>query len=191
MRAVRRPVLASLVALGLLGAAGCGRERLAVPDVEQPDVTRATAPRAFPEAGLRLAVPVTWSAEPGRAPLVLTMTSGDAAIAVWRYPRTEPLPTEDAQLDAAQTALLRAVRQRDQRYRAISTRRTEVDGEPAIELVGDQRIAGRPRRVRSTHVYAQGAEVVVDQYAARDDFARLDATLFRPFVRRLRIGPPR
>jgi hypothetical protein len=188
---VRRPVSASLAALVLLGAAGCGRERLAVPEVERPDVTRPSAPRTFPKAGLRFAPPATWSADVGPAPLVLQMTSGNAAIAVWRYSRTEPLPTKGPQLEVAQAALLRAVKQRDEGYREITTRRTEVDGEPAIQLLGDQRIAGRDRRVRSTHVYAHGAEVVVDQYAAREDFARLDAAVFRPFVGTLRLSPPR
>jgi hypothetical protein len=58
-------------------------------------------------------------------------------------------------------------------------------------LVGDQRVAGQQRRVRSTHVFAQGAEVVVDQYAAPRDFAAVDAAVFEPTVRSLRIGPPR
>ena len=188
MPAVSRAALAILVALL---AAGCGRERLEVPDVERPLMTRALAPREFPRAGLRIALPVRWGGAAGEAPLVARSTSGSAAIAVWRYPRTEPLPTSSAQLTAAQAELLRAVRQRDEGYREISTRRVEVDGEPALQLVGDQRIAGQSRRVRSTHVFAQGAEIVIDQYATVRDFDRLDGLLFRPSLRRLRIRAPR
>ena len=154
-------------------------------------VTRALAEREFPRAGLRLSLPVPWSDARGQPPLVVQATSGTAAMAVWRYPRSEPLPDDDAALDAAREALLRAVRERDKDYREISTRRIEVDGEPALELVGDQRIAGRPRRVRSTHVFAHGGEVVVDQYAEQADFARLDEAVFRPFVRAVRLGAPR
>ena len=154
-------------------------------------VTSTLTPRGFPSEGLRIGVPSQWGFARGEAPLVAQATSGTAAIAVWRYPRTEPLPRDDTTLRAAQAELLRAVRQRDQRYREISTRRVEVDGEPALELVGDQRVAGQPRRVRSTHVYAEGAEIVVDQYAAVRDFGRLDDALFRRFVRAVRIGRPR
>jgi hypothetical protein len=188
MPAVLRPAVAILAALL---ATGCGRDRLDVPDVEQPIVARTLAPKDFPREGLRMGLPLQWGFARGEAPLVAQATSGTAAIAVWRYPRTEALPRDAASMEAAQAELLRAVRQRDERYREISTRRTEVDGEPALELVGDQRVGGQPRRVRSTHVYAEGAEIVVDAYATERDFARLDAAVFRPFVRALRIGRPR
>jgi len=188
MPPVRR--LAALT-LAALAAAGCGRERLAVPDVERPVLTRATVPQAFPDEGVAFAAPGSWSVSRGDAPLLAQTSSGTATIAVWRYERTEPLPSGDRQLDAAQEALLGAVRQRDNTYREISTERIEVDGAPAIELVGEQRVAGRVRRVRSTHVYAHGAELVVDQSSEPSDFARLDAAIFRPLVRSLRVDPPR
>ena len=184
-----RRVLVLIVAA--LAAAGCGRERLAVPDVEEPLISRGTQPLALPRAGLDVDVPEGWSVARGTAPLVVQTTSGSAAIAIWRYPRTEPLPEDDAQFDAAKAALLQAVKQRDETYKEVSTRRVEVDGEPALELVGDERIAGRERRVRSTHVFAHDAELVVDQYAPPKEFARLDTAVFRPFVQALEIAAPR
>ena len=188
MPAVRR--LAALT-LAAVAAAGCGRERLAVPDVERPVVVERTVPQVFPSEGVRFAAPGSWSLSIGRPPLLVQSSSGSASIAMWRYERTEPLPEGDRELDAAQEALLGAVRQRDRTYREISTERRRVDGAPAIELVGEQRVAGRPRRVRSTHVFAHGAELVVDQSSEPADFARLDAAIFRPLVRSLRLDPPR
>lgn len=181
---------AALIALAL-AAAGCGRERLAVPDVERPVVTRATVSQAVPREGVTFAAPGSWSLGRGQPPLLAQTSSGSASIALWRYERTEPMPGGDEELEAAQEALLGAVRQRDRTYREIATERSEVDGEPAIELVGDQRVAGRTRRVRSTHVFAHGAELVIDQSSEPRDFARLDAAIFRPLVRSVRLEPPR
>lgn len=187
-----RPALAILAAtFTVLAATGCGRERLPAPDVREPVVTRAVAEREFPREGLRLSLPVPWSVARGQRPLVVQSTSGTAAMAVWRYPRSEPLPDTDAELAAAREALLRAVRQRDKNYREISTRRVDIDGEPALELVGDQRIAGNRRRVRSTHVFAHGGEIVVDQFAEPADFERLDEAVFEPFMGALRLRAPR
>ena len=188
MPAVRR--LAALT-LAAVAAAGCGRERLAVPDVERPVVGEGTIPQAFPSEGVTFAAPGSWSLSIGRPPLLVQTSSGSATIAVWRYERTEPLPEDDRELEAAQEALLEAVRGRDRTYRAMSTERRRVDGAPAVELVGEQRVAGRARRVRSTHVYAHGAELVIDQSSEPADFARLDAAIFRPLLRSLRVDPPR
>jgi hypothetical protein len=185
---VRRSAPALLAALAL---AGCGRERLAVPGADSPVTTGPVAQQSFPQAGLRIETPTDWGLGRGPAPLVAEASSGTATIAIWRYPRTEPLPEDDTALDAAGDALLGAVRQRDRTYREVSSRRTEVAGEPAVVLVGDQRVAGQRRRVRSTHVFAHGAEVVIDQYAAPADFAAVDAAVFEPAVRSLRLGPPR
>lgn len=180
---------ASLIAVLLL-AAGCGRERLPVPDVDRAAVTGDTTKQAYPQAGLRFDAPAGWGFARGQAPLVASTSNGSATIAIWRYERTEPLPERDAALQTAERALLDTVRQRDRTYREVSTERTEVGGEPAIELVGEQRVANRPRRVRSTHVFAHGAELVIDQYAAPTEFDRLDAAVFQPLVQSLEIDEP-
>jgi hypothetical protein len=187
--ALRRavPLLLTLVA-----AAGCGRDRLPVPDAEVPYTTGKPLPRVFEAQGVRFDAPEGWSfGRGGPAPLVGASSSGSATIAIWRYPRSEPLPETDQQLDAAHDALAAAVRQRDDSFKEIGRRRTRIDGAPAIELVGDERVAGQPRRVRSTHVFAHGAEVVVDQYAAPPHWPAADRDVFRPLLRSLELDPPR
>ncbi len=42
--------------------------------------------------------------------------------------------------------------------------------------------------VRSTHVYAEGAEIVVDAFAPEKDFRRVDEQVFRPLLKSLKIG---
>ena len=172
-------------------AAGCGAERVEAPDVKTPATAGPRADVAFPKAGLTFSAPRAWRFIPGEAPLVASTSSGLATIAVWRYPRTEPLPRDDAALETAQEALLGAIRTRDPRFEERGTRRVEVDGAPGIEVVGDQRVSGRPRRVRSTHVYAKEAEYVVDAYAPPEQFPAVDRAVFRPLLRSLKIDPPR
>ena len=188
--ALRRAVL--LVVTLSLTAAGCGRERLPVPDAEVPAAGAPPLPRDFPKQGVSFDAPTGWSFGPGGpAPLVGSASSGSATIAVWRYPRTQPLPGDDAQLGTAHDALAAAVKQRDASFREIARRRTKIDGADAIELVGDEKVAGRARRVRSTHVFAHGAEVVVDQYAAPAHWTETDRLVFRPLLRSLELRPPR
>jgi hypothetical protein len=59
-----------------------------------------------------------------------------------------------------------------------------------VQLRGTETVVGRPRTVRSTHVYAQRAEIVVDAFAPDQDFRRVDAQVFRDVLRSLRIGKP-
>ena len=183
------PVLTLLLAT-LASGAGCGRERLEPPDVERPAAPLGTAVDHFPEAGLIVQRPGNWPLVRGRSPLVASAASGTATVALWRYRRSEPLPREDAALDAAQKALEQAARARDGDFALDRARRVEVDGAPGIQLLGTEKVAGRERRVRSTHVYAKEAEFVVDAYAEPADFARVDKEVFRPLVRTLRIEPP-
>jgi hypothetical protein len=171
--------------------AGCGRERVEPPETVRPAAPARSVPAAFPDAGLFLDAPRNWPFRRGTAPLVASASSGTATIALWRYLRSEPLPRSEEALEAAQTALEDAAEARDGTFTLQSGRRTKVDGAPAIELVGTQTMAGRKRRVRSTHVYAKGAEVVLDEYAAPEDFERVDREVFRPVAASLRIDPPR
>jgi len=193
--AVRRrraliPTVLALAAAAASVATGCGRERIAAPDVARPAPPGQFNPVVRPAVGLRFQLPGTWQPQEGRAPLVLTATSGTATIALWRYPRTEPLPDDAAALRAARRRLAEAARIRDRTVKVVSSRSTRVDGARAVTLVADQTVAGRPRRVRSTHVYAKGAEVVLDTYAAPRDFPFADRAAFRPVLRSLKIDPP-
>jgi hypothetical protein len=185
---MRRSALVFAVAAAL---AGCGNGRARVPDTATPGPPLGTNAAAYPQAGLRFGAPAGWHVEPGRAPLVTTITTGRATIAVWRYPRTEPLPATGAQLEQARAALLAAAKARDASFAEHRTTVTRVDGRPAIVVRGTETLAGQPRTVRSTHVYAFGGEVVVDAFAPARDFARVDRQVFGPLVRSLRLSKPR
>jgi hypothetical protein len=66
-----------------------------------------------------------------------------------------------------------------------------VGGVPGVQLVGSERIGLARRRVRSTHLYAQRAELVVDAYAPAGEFEAVDRLAFRPLLRSLRLTSPR
>jgi hypothetical protein len=188
---LRRTVPTALLALAAaLPAAGCGRERLDVPDVSRPAPVAGFTPVARPALGLSFSLPTGWTLAEGRAPLVARAGSGTATIAVWRYPRTEPLPDDAEALREARSRLVEAARTRDASFDLVRARSTRVDGARAISVVGDETVAGQRRRVRSTHVFSRGAEVVVDAYAARRDFAAVDGSAFRRVVRSLRLSRP-
>ncbi|HEV2061383.1 MAG TPA: hypothetical protein VGR12_00910 [Solirubrobacteraceae bacterium] len=186
---MRRGVL-MLLALLTLVATGCGRDRIDPPDTIPPAPPVGTAQEAFPEEGLFLERPGNWPFRPGRPPLVASTSNGTATVALWRYLRSEPLPREPDAVEDAQAALEEAAKARDPTFELQRSTRTEVDGAPAIELRGTETIAGRKRRVRSIHVFAKEAEVVLDAYAAPEDFERVDREVFDPIVESLKIDPP-
>ena len=180
-------LLATVLAAALTG---CGRDRLAVPDLERPAEPVASITATFPAAGVIFDRPSSWRFEPGGAPLVTRGGSGTAVVAVWRYPRAEPLPRSQDALEDARQQLEDAVKGRDPTFELRSSRITEVDGAPAIVLRGAETVVGQRREVRSVHVYAKEAETVVDMYAADQDFEDADRGVFRPLVRSLKIDPP-
>jgi hypothetical protein len=171
-------------------AAGCGNEQSQPPDVSVPARPAGMVSQSFATAGIRFLAPADWHVQAGQEPLVATIQSGTAQIALWRYPRTEPLPKTDSQLAQARDLLLQAARARDQSFKEAKTAITKLDGHPAIQVRGTETISGHARTVRSTHVYAFGAEIVVDAYAPADVFGRVDGETFRPLVRSLRVRAP-
>ena len=185
-----RSAVAGIATVAAL-AAGCGRERIEPPDTVRPAAPAGTASEAYPQAGLFLERPGNWPFRPGRPPLVASASSGTATVALWRYERAEALPRGRAALEAAQAALEQAVKARDGTFALEEGRRVEVDGAAAVQLLGTESVAGQKRRVRSTHVYAKGAEVVLDAYAPEADFARVDREVFAPILSSMRIDPPK
>jgi hypothetical protein len=186
---VRRPTV-TIALLAALAAAGCGRERLDAPDPSKPFTTGALTSVTFPKAGVKFRAPADWPFGAGTGSLVASTSSGSATIAIWRYPRTEELPRDDTALQAAEENLLNAMHGRDKTLEEISTRRIEVDGAPAIQVVANETLAGRERRVRSTHAYAKGAEFVIEAYADPEVFKVVDKSVFRPFLKSFKIDPP-
>ena len=182
----RLPLFACVLAI-----AGCGNEQQNPPDVVAPArATGAMESQAFAPAGIEFLAPADWHVQAGQGPLVATVQSGPAQIAVWRYPRSEPLPKTGEQLDEARDLLLKAAKARDQTFKEARTAIARLDGHPMIQVRGTETVSGQPRTVRSTHVYAFGAEVVVDAFAPPGVFDQVDAEAFRPLVRSLKLRAP-
>jgi hypothetical protein len=117
----------------------------------------------------------------------MTISTGEATIAIYRYPRSEKTPRTRAELTQALELLAGAAKARDSTFKELKRARLRVDGHPAVQLRGNETIVGRPRVVRSTHIYVPGAEVVVDAFAPEQDFRRVDAQVFRPLLRSVRV----
>jgi hypothetical protein len=175
----------------LLLAAGCGASRTPVADLSAPALPHGTRVRAYASAGLRLRTPSNWRAAPAPAPMVATLSSGEALVTIWRYPRTEPLPATAAALRAALAQLMAIVRSRDRHITFTSTRVARIAGAPALVLTGSETLSGVRRSVRSVHVYAHGAEVVFDAIAPPSSFPVVDRLVFRPVAASLRLSAPR
>jgi hypothetical protein len=182
---------AALLTASALLAAGCGNDETPAPDVTTPGPRLGSTPVDFPEHGLALEAPAGWNVNRGQPPLIATIATGQATIAVWRYPRAEELPASKAELDAARTSLVQAASERDPTFKVIKDANTEVDDRPAVQIRARETIEDQPRVVRSTHVYAEGGEIVVDAFAAPGDFRRVDAEVFRPLLRTLTVSKPR
>jgi hypothetical protein len=125
----------------------------------------------------------------GSAPLVVTLGSGPALIAIWHYPRsvTQVLPIDRAQLGQARTALIAAAGARDRTFRVISSAIIVLHGVPGVELDALETVRGHVRRVRSTHLYLGGGELVVDEFAPEDLFHTVDRGVFSPLLNSVRL----
>jgi hypothetical protein len=173
-----------MTAMVLAALAGCGS------DSSDTTTTSAADAGRFPSQGLKFTPPADWSVDAGTGHLVATAQAGQATVAVWRYPRTETLPQSKVELQAARDALVKAAKKRDVTFEQIKTAATTIAGQPAVQIRAREHIAGQPRTVRSTHIYAHGAEYVIDAYADADSFRAVDAQVFRPLLRSLAVSSP-
>jgi hypothetical protein len=182
------------IVLALAGAAllaGCGNARTQPPEVATPGPPLGSDAVRYPAAGVAFQAPAGWRRQDAPvAPLIVSVSTGSAVLSVFRYPRSEPLPTKGKALRAAVAALAGAAKQRDATVVAVKRSTLTVDGKPAVVLRATETVAGLPRTVRSTHVYADGGEVVIDAMAPAADFKRVDAEVFRPVVRSLKLSKP-
>lgn len=186
---MRRAVLA-LIAVPLL--AGCGNPRQSPPDVFTPGPPIGAVRANYPAAGLAFRSPGGWSKVDGTTAFsVATISTGQAIIGIWRYPRTEPLPTTPQQLDVATAALVQAAKARDPTFTPIRVSKVKVGGKPAIQIRATETVDGQPRMVRSTHIYAEAAEFVIDSFCPLEDFKRVDAQVFRPLLQTVQITAPK
>lgn len=187
---IRRLSQAAAAGALALVLAGCGNDRTQPPDVTTPAPPLGSNAERFDAQGIAFASPAGWTLQRGTPPLVATVATGRAVVSIFRYPRTEPLPRTRSELDDAAEALAGGAKQRDGTFAERARGRVRVDEQPGVVLRGTQTIAGQPRTVRSTHVYAFGGEVVVDAFAPAQDFKRVDAEAFRAIVRSLKLTQP-
>jgi hypothetical protein len=186
---VRPPVLAVLAAAALLGA-GCGNERGTPPPLDALGKPGATKEYANPGI-VSFRYPDSWFAAGATPPRYAQLSSGGALASVYAYPRDD-LATDPASLEAARRRLVQSLHRREPGFLVERTRITEVDGSPAVEILGRGRIAGEPVKIRSVHVYRPGVEWLVDAYARPPQFAEANRTAFAPMLASLRLGekPP-
>ena len=171
--------LAAALAIACAGCvAGCGNSRTIVPSLSRPAAVGGFRTLSFSAAGITVDAPAGWTVAPQRAPLVAIVGSGDAVIVLWRYPRAAPSPSSAAELAAARASLFRAVHARQGSVRVLASRLARIDGRPAIEFDALESVAGRSRRVLSTHVFTDRAEVVLEEYAPPARFTRLRHPVF-------------
>ncbi|MDP8968655.1 MAG: hypothetical protein M3N04_08645 [Actinomycetota bacterium] len=191
MRRTPRIALA-LVSLSAL-LAGCGNERTPVPDLSLVPAPKAFRDVFFEEHGVGFRAPTNWRVVPGEGARIATVAIGSAQVAIWRYPRTEPLPETRAQLNAARDALVAQIESRDPTFKLTSTRLVIKPGIRAVEVVGVGANLTNPRvqrSLRSLHAYGHGAEVVMDAFAPPKVFPRVDEQTFAPMTRSLKLRAP-
>lgn len=187
----RRPLAASSIALALAAcAAGCGNERQDAPQVPQAASPSGKRTERLARSGVTFRRPRNWTLSEGRPPQLASVSSGRAIVTLWRYRRLERLPRSAGDLVRARKALVAAARGRDKTLRVVSARGLRLDGVPGVEIVANEKIGLVRRKVRSTHLYAHGAELVVDAYAPAGEFAQVDRAAFVPLLRSLRLREP-
>jgi hypothetical protein len=185
---VRRSCVPAFL-LVLPALAACGNSRTPVPDLAQPVAPQGARTLTYPQAGIILVAPANWAVAPQKSPGVATVNSGAAIVALWRYPRNAPPPATSAALAQTRSALIRSARSNDPSLRILRSQVGRLHGAPTIILDATERIAGQERRVRSIHMFGSGDEVVVDEYAPPDIFARVDPLVFSPLRRSLMLLP--
>jgi len=119
--------------------------------------------------------------------MLAIVSSGPAVISVSRYPGSSMPAAGTTALQAARTALLGAAQASHPRLQLVRSGLVTAAGHGAVELDTLQRLAGRLRRVRSTHVYLPGEEVVLEELAPPALFHAVDHTVFSPVRRSLRV----
>jgi hypothetical protein len=179
------PVPALLCTVLFLG--GCSGGPLTAPDLSATARPTGFARIAYPADGVALSVPRNWTVTPQTAPLVAVFSSGPATIALWRFPRTAGSVQSTAQLRGALAALIRAARARDRTFQVQHTGVSRVSGAGAVIVDALEHVGHQLRRVRTEHIYADGAEVVLDAYAPPQQFPSVDHEVFSPVRKSLTL----
>jgi hypothetical protein len=181
------PRAALLLALCVPLLAACGEEPDKPPPVFQVKAPRGERTEQFPRAGMTLTRPRNWRLRRRQAPGVFELVSGEAIIAGWAYPREEPLPESDAQLEAAKDRLLDAIEQRDPEYEVREAAVTDVAGAFAIDIEGEQVLSKRALRTRSVHVFDGETEYVIEAIAPPADYPLVEEKVMTPLLDSLEV----
>src|SRR5207247_3087901 len=131
--------------------------------------------------------PSTWTATAGTLPEVAQLSSGSSVATIDAYPRTD-LPLSSAGAEVSRQRLLRSLHERAPSFQVQGSRVIEVNGAPAVEIVGRGRIAGHAVRTKSVHVYKGAAEYVIDAYARPRSFQQADTEAFKPLLATIKLG---
>jgi hypothetical protein len=177
-------VAAALTLLGFIAVSlalgGCGGGAVVDPSLAAVASPAGFTVVSYPAAGVKLSVPRNWTTTPEPAPMLAVFSSGPAVMSLWRYPSTHPALTEPSQLQTALGRLTAAIRAREPSVRVQATGISRVDGDGAVIIDATERVNGRLRRVRTEHVYVDGAELVLDAYAPVSQFPTVDHAVFSP-----------
>ena len=176
--------------IALLVLAGCGSSKKSPPKTTTVTATGESVTVNVPEAGVTFKAPGGWRRQKGKPPLVYAVQTGQATLALWRYPRTEQLPTTHTALSDAKKALVKQIRRRDPTFKVTKAKLLHVGSKRAVQVLGTGAIAGNRRTIRSTHIYTEKAEFVVDAYAPPTVFDRVDRQVFAPVLDSLQIVKP-
>ncbi|MDQ8047246.1 MAG: hypothetical protein AAGC46_20300 [Solirubrobacteraceae bacterium] len=184
---MRRVLLTSALLL-LTGLAACGDGPTQEPSVGRPQLDPSGVPFNLAGGG-SIDMPSTWTttAGPAGGPELVRSTSGQGAIVVWKYPRTEPLPTTRKDLRNTRRSLRNAITTRDPTFKVTLALLKETP-QPSVEIAGIGTMAGAKRSLRSMHVYANGAETVVDCIGPVGDAKAFTATICDPVIASLNLG---
>ncbi len=119
--------------------------------------------------------------------LLVLDTSGNAVIALWRYPLQGHAPQGVGALGRARQRLIASARRHDHSLHVLSSTLGQVSGRPAIMLTVDERIGKSQRRVLSTHVFTSSEELVLEEYAPYQAFGTVNRAAFSPVLRSLTL----
>jgi hypothetical protein len=177
---VRRPwPLAALIAV--LALAGCGNERGELQQ-QRPDEDSPRQTVRYRAVGMTVEVPRVLDPVRRQPPAVFRLVLGQPLVSAFAYRRREVIPRRPAEVRAAMRRLTKAVERRDPDFDLGGRRILRVAGAPAVELVGEQTLAGGRLRTRSVHVYKGRAEYVFELLAPPRRFRQVDRGVFQPML---------
>jgi hypothetical protein len=162
--------------------AGCGNSRTAVPSLTRPAKPDGFRELTYRGEAIQFEVPRDWVVSSHGLPLVATITSGAATVALWRYDTTRV-----GTLAAAQAALIASAKARAPGLHVLHARTETLAGLPTVVLGVTERIGGNLRRVRSIHMFAPGVELVIEEYTPPAIFHAEDQAVFSALDRSLAL----